>query len=126
MLGRAAGLAPAAVDTRLRERSFGTLELQATSNYERVWAVDATGQAPTEFEAEGTESVRARLCQLLRETEEAHAGRCVVLSSHGDTLQILQTIFAGIPPHQHRSLPHLENAELRRMQAGAGPLPQGD
>ena len=38
----------------------------------------------------------------------------VVLVAHGDVLQILQTAFErSVPPAQHRSLEHLENAQPR-------------
>ena len=39
----------------------------------------------------------------------------VVLVAHGDVLQILQTAFEELAPGQHRSLPHLPNAELRLL-----------
>jgi broad specificity phosphatase PhoE len=39
----------------------------------------------------------------------------VVLVSHGDVLQILQTAFEGLDPSKHRSIPHLPTAELRQL-----------
>jgi hypothetical protein len=41
----------------------------------------------------------------------------VILVAHGDVLQILQTAFEGVDPREHRSLPHLPNAELRWLNA---------
>jgi hypothetical protein len=39
-----------------------------------------------------------------------------VAVAHGDVLQILQTAFEpDVEPDQHRSLPHLPNAELRLL-----------
>ena len=38
----------------------------------------------------------------------------VVLSSHGDTLQILQTYFMNIPPTEHRQLVGITNADAER------------
>ena len=40
-------------------------------------------------------------------------GSVVILVAHGDVLQIAQTAVAGIPCHQHRSLDHLTQAEVR-------------
>jgi hypothetical protein len=67
-------------------------------------------------------------------TQQAHGGgHVVVLVSHGDVLQILQarmaravcdhaqparraqTRFAHVSPTQHRFLPHLNTAELRKL-----------
>jgi len=39
----------------------------------------------------------------------------IILVSHGDTLQILQTYFQGIDPHRHRTLPHLETCTFRLL-----------
>merc|ERR1719414_343626 len=39
----------------------------------------------------------------------------VVLVSHGDALQLLQTAFQGVSPSEHRSLPHLHPGELREL-----------
>ena len=39
----------------------------------------------------------------------------VVMVSHGDSLQVLQTVLAGVDCAKHRSLPHLETCELRLM-----------
>mmetsp|Transcript_41741 Transcript_41741/g.104167 ORF Transcript_41741/g.104167 Transcript_41741/m.104167 type:complete len:308 (-) Transcript_41741:178-1101(-) len=40
-------------------------------------------------------------------------GSVVILVAHGDVLQIAQTAFVGISCHQHRSLDHLTQAEVR-------------
>lgn len=50
----------------------------------------------------------------LKEIETAHAGRTILLVSHGDTLQILMTLLQD-GPHRHRELAHLETAEIRRL-----------
>ena len=58
----------------------------------------------------------ARTRSLVREFAQLHPGADVVLVAHGDVLQITQAWTAGRPPPaEHRSLPHLGNAELRRL-----------
>ncbi len=52
---------------------------------------------------------------LVRELTQRHPGADVVLVAHGDVLQITQAWTAGPPPAEHRSLPHLGKAELRRL-----------
>ena len=39
----------------------------------------------------------------------------IVLVAHGDVLQIMEAWLKGLDPSQHRSLPHLRNAELRLL-----------
>ncbi|WP_144935296.1 histidine phosphatase family protein [Rothia kristinae] len=56
-----------------------------------------------------------RTRSLVRELAQRHPGADVVLVAHGDVLQITQAWTAGRPPAEHRSLPHLGNAELRRL-----------
>src|SRR5690625_1444127 len=38
--------------------------------------------------------------------------------AHGDVLQITLALSAGTDPHDHRQVPHLGNAELRRIGPG--------
>ncbi len=105
----------ARIDERLRERNFGSLELKSSKEYNRVWAFDEQRVDHSEFDAESTAKVAARLQAFLDECEKNHAGKHIVCVSHGDPSQIFQTIFAGLAPNKHRTLPHLENAELRKL-----------
>jgi glucosyl-3-phosphoglycerate phosphatase len=52
---------------------------------------------------------------LIDDLDKQHAGRDILLVSHGDTLQILQAGLAGIDPARHRGLPHLRTAEIRQL-----------
>jgi broad specificity phosphatase PhoE len=65
---------------------------------------------------ESTNNVANRTKLLVDELERTHRRCVVVLTSHGDTLQILQTVFAGIDPSLQRSVPHLNLCELRRLE----------
>lgn len=40
----------------------------------------------------------------------------IVLTAHGDVLQILQTAFCKLPGTQHRSIEHLETATVRALE----------
>jgi probable phosphoglycerate mutase len=108
--------APAAVTVAaaLRERYFGDWDGSDTANYAKVWAADETGRSD-----DGVESVAAvqdRTTALVAELEHEHRGQDILLVSHGDALQILQTGFRKMSPAQHRSLPHLETAEIRQLE----------
>jgi len=103
------------VDTRLRERNFGHLEGKPIDAYALVWARD-DGDKDNQFEeCESTAALAARLRTLLTDFEARWRAKSIVLVSHGDPLQVLQTLLLGLRCNQHRSLPHLGNAELRDL-----------
>ena len=95
------------------ERFFGDFELQSNQHYEDVWAADASNEAHTQWNIESVQSVLERGQAVVKECEERFKGKSIVLVSHGDWLQILQTSFAAVPAAQHRRLPHLHNCEIR-------------
>lgn len=51
------------------------------------------------------------------------SGADVLLVSHGDVLQILQTYTGGTDPRLHRQLPHLNTGEVRQLATAGGPRP---
>lgn len=108
-------LAPA-----LRERSFGDWEGSDSANYETVWGADKLDPGHAEHNVEPVTAVLDRATALVAEIEGLHAGRDVLLVSHGDPLQILQAGFQDIDPAEHRSLPYLGTAEIRRLACEAG------
>lgn len=108
---------PVTFTPQLRERCFGTWELTGSDNYQRVWADDARGETAPHTRVESADQVLARALALVKTVEAACTGKTVLLVSHGDTLQILMTWFAGYPPHRHRELPHLETAEVRNLSS---------
>lgn len=106
----------------LRERDFGKWELTSTANYRHVWETDkhlATSHPVMPVRRiDGVESpaeVLARTSRLVALTEQEYRDENILFVSHGDTLQIMQTGFEEVPPHQHRSLPHMDTAEIRRI-----------
>ena len=99
----------------LRERDFGDFELGPNTAYDQVWARDAVDATHTDNQVEAAAAVLARAAGAVQRVETKHEGHVVLLVSHGDCLQILQTAFAGVDVSAHRSLPHLETCELRRL-----------
>ena len=100
----------------LRERRFGRLEAGPDSRYNDVWKVDVTNPKATPFDSESCDSVRKRTVKAVQMLEELPKSlKLVVLVSHGDALQILQTAFEGISAGEHRSLRPLDRAELREL-----------
>lgn len=100
----------------LRERYFGELELCDSKDYAKVWASDVGNPDHTQWGVESVTAVLGRLQVLLHTLETSNAGKDILLVSHGDILQMLQTAFDGVEPSQHRSIPHLSTAEIRQLQ----------
>ena len=107
--------APLLLNEKLRERNFGDLEKKSHERYGEIWKEDEQNPNHSLHNSESPNRVVARLEGFFMEVEEKHSGSAIIAVAHGDILQIMQTIFAGIPANKHRSLPHLGNAELRRL-----------
>jgi broad specificity phosphatase PhoE len=125
----------------LRERYFGDFDGGPVAGYARIWAADeaarpqaggpdagspqAGGPAAGGSADSGVETAAAvldRAAGLVAGLERGYSGRDILLVSHGDTLQILQAGFAGIDPSRHRTVPHLEVAEIRRLHLAPRPV----
>jgi broad specificity phosphatase PhoE len=100
---------------KLRERYFGDWERKSNSHYQDVWDEDVKDSSHTHNNVESVDAVRARATELIRELEGKHFGKVIILVSHGDALQILQTAFENVPGSAHRLLPHLGTAEIRKV-----------
>ena len=104
------------VDERLRERNFGDLELGSNRAYEEVWARDAVDPDDDYLGVESANRVMRRVTSLIADLEADISGATFLLVSHGDCLQLLQTAFCRQDASRHRSLQHLETAEIRLLQ----------
>ena len=100
-------------DVRLRERNFGELELGPDTAYQSVWQQDELDPEGNFRAGESANQVMARVSALILELEQRHANATLLLVSHGDALQILQTAFARRDASEHRQLQHLQTAEIR-------------
>ena len=106
------------VEPGLRERCFGRYEGKSNKYYQAVWDLDVIDPDHTDMGVESANAVQQRFSKVILETEKEFHGRIVLLVGHGDTLQIGETAFQKLPASIHRSLPPLQNAEIRRMQLG--------
>lgn len=105
------------LEQRLRERSFGIHDEGPASAYDTVWATDR-GRGRHEGEVEPVAAVAQRVLAVLGEADELARDAPVVLVAHGDVLQITLALGESADPHDHRDVPHLGNAELRRLGPG--------
>lgn len=99
----------------LRERFFGIFEGKSNNYYRKVWDMDKSGEDLKEYSIETPGEVAARVQDFITEMEEKYSDKSVFLISHGDCLQILQAAAMDLPPREHRSIPHLEVAEIREL-----------
>jgi len=104
-------------DDRLRERWFGDWEGKSNIHYQDVWDKDIIDPNHNDAKVESTSEVVRRVTGLIRDLESKYDGKNILLVSHGDALQIMQTFFEGVPSSGHRSLEHLKVAEIRKMKA---------
>jgi probable phosphoglycerate mutase len=114
------------LEIRLRERWFGDWDGTTDDNYQKVWEQDAVDAGHQTMGVESVNSVMRRACECVLEWDErltvkehnkfnSNKPAMVILVAHGDVLQILQCAFAKIDGRRHRSLPHLETAQLRQL-----------
>lgn len=99
----------------LRERFFGDYEKMDDSNYNKIWEIDLEIPDVYPQNIESPVEVSFRLKNLFIKLESLYTDKIILLVSHGDTLQILQTIFLGLDAHSHRERAHLEKGELRKL-----------
>jgi len=110
------------IDNRLIERGFGELDTTKVTNYNYVWPLDLYDAHHTAFGVEAVNSVVARVKELILELEQRHDRKLILLTSHADTLQIMQCYMAGVDPRlfsQYR----FRNAEVRPLVQQTGSLP---
>jgi len=103
-------------DDRLRERWFGDWEKTDNTAYEKVWKDDNKNPEHKEKNVESAAEVLKRTTALIKDLEEKYENKNILLVSHGDALQILQTGFLKISPAKHREVPHLNTAEIRKLK----------
>ncbi len=100
---------------KLRERHFGAWEKTTNANYQKVWSDDAVNHMHMNQDVESVADILKRTISLIEDIESQYFSRNIILVSHGDTLQILQTFFVSRHPSQHRSLVPLETGSIRKL-----------
>ncbi|KAJ0489893.1 putative histidine phosphatase superfamily, clade-1 [Helianthus annuus] len=81
----------------LRERYFGpTFELQSHEKYSEIWDLDAKDPFMKPEGGESVADVVSRLTSALVQIESEFQGCAILIVSHGDPLQILQTILKAV------------------------------
>ena len=110
------GTQPIHITRKLRERFFGKWDLAPVSEYLKAWEHDCMNPG---FEKDGVESVKSlleRTTSLIAELEKKYSSKKILIVSHGDPLQVLQTGFLNKNPSNHRRIEYLKCAEIRELR----------
>ena len=67
---------------------------------------------------ESVNQVMQRVTSVIVEYEGCRSNTSILLVSHGDALQILESAFARMDGSAHRQLEHLHTAQIRELQFG--------
>jgi len=105
---------PVIMETKLRERGFGTYHGACDDILREIWSHD---EKDTKLETvESVTSVQTRTSELILELEGNNAECIYFLVAHGDVLQILQTWFERMNGKYHRQLNHFETGCIREFK----------
>ncbi|KAF2302501.1 hypothetical protein GH714_036591 [Hevea brasiliensis] len=84
----------------LRERYFGpSFELMSHDKYPEIWALDEKDPFMQPEGGESANDVANRLASAMASMELEFQGCAILIVSHGDPLQILQTILSAVKQH---------------------------
>ena len=117
--------APVLEDVGLRERWFGDLDGKDVSTYNDVWPLDLENAHHTTFGVESVNSVAGRIRDMFLRLEKKHCvegGVPILLTSHADTLQIMQTYVANADV-RYFSQYRFRNGEVRPLLQNPASLP---
>ena len=106
---------PLQIDEMLNERYWGQYDLKDTSLAYEYYKEDARDPVNTQHGIESVTDILIRTSRLIRQLEETHANKNIILVSHGDPLRILLAGFAKVELTQNGAIPHFGNAEIREL-----------
>ena len=106
----------------LRERWFGTLDNTIITNYNMVWPADLKDAQCKQYEVESVDECCERLRAVILDFEQRYSGKALVLTSHADTLQILQSYMAGVDPRAFSQY-RFKNGEVRALSQDPKSMP---
>ncbi|MCZ6797456.1 MAG: histidine phosphatase family protein, partial [Gammaproteobacteria bacterium] len=85
------------------------------SAYPLVWAKDEIDPDNDDKGVESPNQVMQRVSAVVFDYEAKYSATTILMVSHGDALQILQTAFCKQDASNHRRQQHLQTAEIRRL-----------
>jgi len=107
---------PVGLNIGLRERSFGELE---GKDYRTIGALlDRVGSEEliSRYGCEAPEVAQNRVVRVIRDLEEKHHKRTLILVSHADPIQLLMAALAGLDVSQSERIIALDYAEIAELR----------
>jgi probable phosphoglycerate mutase len=98
----------------LRERYFGEYDQLALIYYNKVWPIDQKDSENSRYGVESVADVCKRVLNVIEDCEKKHQDKILIMTSHADTLQVLNTLFSAEDPRMfaaHR----FKNCEVREL-----------
>lgn len=117
------------MEDAIMERFFGDLDAEPLATYGHVWPNDMKDPTQTGYNVESVAAVSTRLREAVMRIEESEVhknseGDIVVLTSHADVLQIMQTFASGLANVGEFSSYRFGNGEVRFMGRTPDTLPE--
>lgn len=117
------------MEAGIMERFFGDLDAEPLSTYGYVWPNDMKDPTQTGYNVESVAAVSTRLREVVMRIEESNVhkeskGDIIVLTSHADVLQIMQTYASGLDNVGEFSSYRFGNGEVRFMGRTPETLPE--
>ena len=106
---------PLQIDEALNERYWGDYDLKDVSLGYKHYKEDAQDVANTQHGIESVTNILLRTSGLVKQLEQTHTNKDIILVSHGDPLRILLAGFAKVDLTQNDLIPHFGNAEVREL-----------
>merc|ERR1712228_289666 len=93
---------------------------EGTLSYEIIWKFDKMDADHTKYGVESVNNTLNRIKKFIQNIEYALKEKpksLIIMASHGDICQIMQTFFQDVPSKMHHDLSYIQNAEVRDFTA---------
>lgn len=103
-------------DSLLQERNFGKFEKMDSTFYHDVWEFDKIDHHNTRNDVESPHEVSLRCENVISKYNKMFIDQNIMFVSHGDFIQIMQTVIKEMSPSDHKSIPYIDTAEIRLLK----------
>ncbi len=100
----------------LRERSFGELEGKDYRTMAALLETVGSEELISRYGCEPPEVAQNRVVRVIRDLEEKHHKRTLILVSHADPIQLLMAAFAGLDVSQYERIVALDYTEIAELR----------
>jgi isoleucyl-tRNA synthetase len=106
---------PVQFDERLRELGLGAANGMTVDEFHALFASQSERFAKAPEGGENLREVRSRMVRFVKELQAQHAGKTILLVSHGDPLWMLDTGFRGLDDEASLKVELLETGSTKEI-----------